>query len=460
MDALEQERGLQRKLTSWQLMMIAIGGAIGVCLFLGSSATIGMAGPGVLISYVLGAVVAMIMGYALAEMACVHPVAGSFGVYAHNYVGPWAGFAVRMTYWFAQTVAIGAEITAVGLYFGYWYPAIPSWIWMAGSSVLVLAVNGANVRMFGTLESWFAMIKVVTIVAFIVLGAVLIAGMGRAPIGLSNLTAHGGFLPHGWTGVWLALTLVITSYMGIEVVAVTAGEAEHPEIAVPRALRGMLLRLIVFYLLAIFIVVAIVPWTRIAETGGQLTGSPFVKVFAEVGIPFAGGIMNFVVITAALSSVNTNLYLCTRMIFSLSRAGYGTAALGVVDQRGVPLAALGASAAGMLVAILLALKGRNGFLLLYGTAVAAMFFVWVTILFTHIRFRRRLDPEKCRALPLTMPGHPLPSLAGIVIILALAATTPFVAGLEWTVPIFMVWLAAITLLYRGRALRLSAQPPA
>src|SRR6267142_2596791 len=215
MSSLDREQGLQRKLTSWQLTMIAIGGAIGV------------AGPGVLISYIFGAFIAMIMGYALAEMASVYPVAGAFGVYADKYVSPWAGFTVRVTYWFAQTVAIGAEITAVGLYFGYWLPEVPSWIWVIGSSALVLGVNAANVKVFGTLESWFAMIKVVAIAAFIVVGGALIIGIGQPAIGLSNLTAHGGFLPHGWTGVWLALTLVITSYMGIEVIAVTAGEAQH-----------------------------------------------------------------------------------------------------------------------------------------------------------------------------------------------------------------------------------------
>ena len=155
-----------------------------------------------------------------------------------------------------------------------------------------------------------------------VLGGTLIIGVGRPAIGFANLTWHGGFLTHGWSGVWLALTLVITSYIGIEVVAVTAGEAEHPEKSVPRALRSMVIRLIIFYVLAIFVIVAVSPWTTIAETGGRLTGSPFVKVFREIGIPFASGIMNFVVISAALSSVNTNLYLCTRMIFSLSRAGY------------------------------------------------------------------------------------------------------------------------------------------
>src|SRR5262245_38431657 len=446
----EQEHGLQRKLTSWQLTMIAIGGAIGVGLFLGSAATIGMAGPGVLVSYVLGAFVAMIMGYALAEMACVHPVAGSFGVYAGKYVSPWAGFAVRLTYWFAQTVAIGAEVTAVGLYFGYWFPAVPTPVWIIGSSVLVLAVNAANGKMFGTLESWFAMIKVAAIMAFIVVGGALIFGIGRPGLGFSNLTAHGGFLPHGWSGVWLALTLAITSYMGIEVIAVTAGEAEHPEQTVPRALRSMVGRLIVFYLLAIFIIVTVTPWTTIAETGGRLTGSPFVKVFREIGIPFAGGIMNFVVITAALSSVNTNLYLCTRMIFSLSRAGYMPGLLGAVDSRGVPLAALSASGTGMVVAIVLALKGQQGFLLLYGTAVAAMFFVWITILVTHLRFRRALSPERIRALPVRLPGHRIASVFGIVIILALSATTVAVEGLEWTVPLLFAWLAIITAFYLFR----------
>jgi L-asparagine transporter-like permease len=433
--------------------MIAIGGAIGVGLFLGSAVTIEIAGPGVLISYILAALVAAIMAYALAEMAIVYPTAGSFGVYADKYLSPWAGFTVRLTYWFAQTVAIGAEVTAVGIYFRHWFPAVPGWVWIVASSVLVLAVNAANVRMFGTVESWFAMIKVAAIVAFIGVGGALIigiGGIGQPAIGLSNLTNYGGFLPHGWTGVWLALTLVITSYMGIEVVAVTAGEAENPEESVPRAMRSLVVRLIIFYVLAIFIIVTVTPWSSVGQSAGSLSGSPFVRVFSRIGIPFAGGIMNFIVISAALSSVNTNLYLCTRMIFSLSRAGYVPERLGSVDTRGVPMAALWASTAGMAAAIVLALKGQQGFLLLYGTAVAAMFFVWTTILVTHIRFRQTLPPDQLRALPVRMPGHPASSIAGIVIILALAASTVFVTGLEWTVPLFLVWLAISAVLYLCR----------
>ena len=194
-------------------------------------------------------------------------------------------------------------------------------------------------------------------------------------------------------------------------------------------------------------ILAVTPWTNIAATGGRLTGSPFVKVFSEIGIPFAGGIMTFVVISAALSSVNTNLYLCTRMIFSLSRAGFAPGWLGSVDPRGVPLPALCVSGAGMLVAIVLGLEGRQGFLLLYGTAVAAMFFVWTTILVTHVRFRQALSPDRLRVLPVRMPGHPIVAVFGIVVIVALAISTIFVEGLEWTLPLFLGWLTLVTCFY-------------
>src|SRR4029077_10393116 len=210
--------------------MITIGGAIGVGLFLGSSVTIRLAGPGVIISYLFAALIAMIVAYALAEMAVVHPVAGSFGVYAEKYLSAWAGFTVRTTYALVQIIAIGAEVTAVAIYFAFWFPSIPPWIWVVGVSIGLVAVNSQQVARFGEFEYWFALIKVLAIVVFIVVGLGLILGLGPRPaVGLSNLTAHGGFLPYGWKGVWLALTLVLTSYMGVEIIAVTAGEAERPE---------------------------------------------------------------------------------------------------------------------------------------------------------------------------------------------------------------------------------------
>jgi len=448
----EQEKGLERRLSTWQLGMIAIGGAIGVGLFLGSGASIGIAGPGVVLTYLMGSVVALILGYALAEMATVHPVAGSFGVYAERYLSPWMGFVVRVTYWFAQTLGNGAEVTAIGLYFAYWFPQTPAWVWVTASTLLVVVVNALNVKRFGEIESSFAVIKVIAILAFVLLGAGLIFGIGSRPaIGFSNLTADGGFLPNGWSGVWLALTLAITGFIGIEIVAVAAGEAERPEVSVPRALRTLVLRLILFYVLAVLVIVTLSPWRAIAQQGRELSGSPFVFVFREVGIPFAGGIMNFVVVSAALSAVNTNLYLSTRMLFSLARGGYVPLRLGVVDHRGVPLAALAGSSLGMLGAIALAAAGQRAFLLLYGTAVAAVLVTWMVILITHLRFRRALSPERLASLPVRLPAHPIPSLIGIAALVAIASSTPFVQGLEWTFPLFALWLAPVSLYYFFRS---------
>jgi amino acid transporter, AAT family len=450
---------LRRKLTQRQLTMLAIGGAIGVGLFLGSSVTIRLAGPGVIVTYLIGAVIAMIVAYSLAEMAVVQPVAGSFGVYAQTYLSPWAGFSVRATYALVQIIAIGAEVTAVAIYFAFWFPSVPQWMWVVAVSICLVAVNTLQVGRFGEFEYWFALIKVVAIVGFIVLGLALIIGWGPAPaIGLANLTAHGGFLPFGWKGVWLALTLAITSYMGVEVIAVTAGEAQNPAESIPRAMRTIVFRLVTFYVLAIAIMLAMTPWN---QTGNDLTGSPFVRALSIARIPFAAGIMNLVVITAALSSANTNLYLTTRMLFSLARGRYAPVWLGHLAGNGVPRRALAVSTAGMIAAILLAIYAPSrAFLMLYGVAVAGMFFVWIMILVTHIAFRRTVGPERIAQLPMRLRFFPYSSAIGIAALLGIAASTFFVDGLRYTVPAFAPFLVLMSLAYwiirrkaQSRALR-------
>lgn len=427
--------------------MMAIGGAIGVGLFLGSSVTIRLAGPAVILSYVLGAGIALIMSYVLTEMAVVHPVAGAFGVYAEKYLNPWAGFSVRATYGAAQIIAIGAEVTAAGIYISYWLPNVPQWIWVVLVSAALVALNSMQVNRLGEFEYWFAMIKVAAIVAFIMVGLALIFGVGgRHAIGLANLTQHGGFLPGGWKGVWLSLTITVTSYMGVEIIAVTAGEAQNPGVTIPRAMRNIVYRLIGFYVLAIAIMVTMVPWNQ--TSGSGLSGSPFVTAFAAAHIPFAAAIMNFVVLTAALSSVNTNLYLATRMLFSLGRGGYAPAWMGKVSSNGVPHRALLASTAGIIAAILLAIFApKNAFLMLYGTAVAGMLFVWLVILNTHLRFRKAITSDRLLSLPMRLRAHPFFTVVGIVLLLAISVTTFFVDGLEWSVPAFAVFLGIISLLY-------------
>jgi L-asparagine transporter-like permease len=428
--------------------MMAIGGAIGVGLFLGSSVTIRLAGPGVILSYVLGAGIALIMSYALAEMAVVQPVAGAFGVYAETYLNHWAGFSVRATYAVAQIVAIGAEVTAAGIYISFWFPTVPQWIWVVSISAALVALNAMQVNRLGEFEYWFAMIKVAAILAFIFVGIYLIFGDGsRGATGWANLTQRGGFLPAGWKGVWLSLTITLTSYMGVEIIAVTAGEAENPEVTIPRAMRNIVWRLILFYVAAIAIMVTMVPW-NLASSSSAVSGSPFVTAFVAVRIPFAAAIMNFVVLTAALSSVNTNLYLSTRMLYSLGREGYAPRWMGKVSRNGVPHLALLASTGGIVAAILLAiLAPKNAILMLYGAAVAGMLFVWLVILRTHLRFRNTLTPEQLFDLPMRLRAHPLFTLAGIILIVAVAITTFFVDGLQWSVPAFSVFLVLISLLY-------------
>jgi amino acid transporter, AAT family len=442
-----ENEGLQRGLKPRQLTMMAIGGAIGVGLFLGSSVTIELAGPGVILSYIMGAMVAMVVAYSLAEMAVVHPVAGSFGVYAETYLSHWAGFTVRVTYGLAQIIAIGAEVTAVAIYFGFWFPHVPAWTWVCLVSLGLVIVNALQVGNFGEFEYWFALIKVVAIIIFIAVGVALITGIGPwHAIGLANLTQHGGFLPQGWRGVWLALTLAVTSYMGVEVIAVTAGEAQDPQTSIPRAMRTVVFRLIIFYVCAITVMLAMTPWR---QTGSATVGgSPFVRAFGAVGIPFAASLMNVVVITAALSSANTNLYLSTRMLFSLSRSRYAPLWLGRLSRNGVPHVALGISTGGMAAAILLAIFAPKGaFLLLYGTAVAGMYFVWIVILMTHVGFRRKLGADVLANLPLKLPSQSVLSVSGIVVLSAIAATTFFVEGLQNTVPTFVVFLVIMSVIY-------------
>ena len=431
--------------------MMAIGSAIGVGLLLGSAVTIRLAGPGVIVTYVVGAVIAMVMGGALAEMAVVHPVAGSFGVFADRYLSRWSGFAVRATYAFVQILAIGAEVTAVAIYFAFWFPGVPPWYWVVGIAAVLVAINSVQVGVFGELEYWFASIKVAAILAFIAAGLAVVAGIGvgRPAVGMRHLVDDpGGFLPNGWRGVWLALTLVITSYMGIEGIAVTAGEAQDPETSIPRAMRMMVLRLILFYVLAVAVMLMMTPWRQLAEGGGTVSGSPFVRAFAAIGIPSAAGAMNVVVISAAMSSANSNLYMTARMLLSLARSGYAPRQLATVNAAGVPLAAVATASAGVGAAILFAIFApANAFLALYGTAVAGMLFIWIVILLTYLNFRAALTRDQLARLPMRMPMHRAAAWFGIASLAAIAATTLFVDGLQYSVVSFLPFLAIISILY-------------
>jgi len=446
---LRRESGLKRRLSRRQLTMIAMGGAIGTGLFLGSGLAIGLAGPGVILSYILGVVICLVMMSALTEMAVVHPTAGSFGVYAETYLSPWAGFVARYTYWLAQVVAIGGEVTAAAIYTRFWFPQVPQWIWIVLYSAVLILVNLSSVGSFGTFEYWFAMVKVAAIVLFIILGiGYIFGGFGQPAPGVSLWTSQGGFLPHGFRGVFKAMLIVIFSFYGIEIVAVTAGEAENPRQAVPRAMRSVVLRLSLFYILSIGLLVAVAPWRK-----AGISESPFVTVFRSVGIPYAAGIMNFVILTAALSSMNTNLYLTSRMLFSLSRSGFAPKLFGRLRGPGAPRSAVLVSTIGLAAAALLSLKFPDSvYLYMFGISIFGGIFVWILILLTLIAFRAKRQKHGLPPSSLRMPGYPWLAWVGVVALVAILVDSFFInlaiawyAGIPW-----LMVISAIYLLYRKK----------
>ena len=439
-----RETGLSKSLSKSQVIMISLGGAIGTSLFLSSGIALGYAGPSVLVSFAIAGFIAVAMVFSLSEMAVAHPSAGSFGIYAETYLNPWAGFVVRYTYWFAQVIATGFEAVAAGLYMTYWFPGAPVWLFSLGFAAVVLYVNCRPVNNFGTVEYWFSFIKVTAIVLFILLGLSRILGLGTAPVGLHNLyQLPGGFLPHGLHGMWMAVILGLLSYVGIEVIAVTSGEVPNPEVAIPAALRTMAIRLFLFYVLALGVLAAVIPWT---QTGGSVAvaQSPFVKVLTLSGIPYAAGIMNFVIVSAALSGMNTNVYLCSRMLFSLARGNYAPRALGRLNKAGTPVMATLASGAVILTAIGAARLTPKAYAYLQGVALFGAIIVWALIFVSHLRFRQK---HKAADLVVRMPLFPAMQIAGLGLLAALLATM----GLDrdWNISwiVGVPWLILLTIGY-------------
>src|SRR6202051_2472127 len=439
-----REAGLHKDLSRAQLVMIGLGGAIGTGLFMGSGVAIGYAGPAVILSYAIAAIAAVAMVFSLSEMAVMHPTAGSFGTYAEVYLNPWAGMVARYSYWLAQVIAVGGEAVAAGVYMTFWFPGTPVWLWSLGFAFVLLYFNSRSVNNFGSIEYWFALIKVVAIVIFIVLGVATILGVWAKPVGFHNLTGlPGGFMPHGFGGVWMAVIIGILSFNGIEVIAVTSGEAEDPVRAIPAALRTMALRLFLFYVLALAIVVTFVPWT---ETGATIvTQSPFVRVFAHSGIRHAAGIMNFVVLSAALSSMNTNVYLCSRMLFSLARGNYAPRFLGRLNSAGAPMAAVLTSGLCILVAAGVSKLTPLAYNYLFGVALFDAMIVWIIILLSHLSFRRK---HKAADLPVRMPWFPVIQFAGLALLCAVLVTMGLdkeIWRISWIVGV--PWLALISVMY-------------
>ena len=442
----EREAGLKRQLSARQLTMIAIGGAIGTGLFLGSGFAIGLAGPAVLISYAIGGLITLLVMGCMAEMTVAHPTTGSFGAWAEFYISPLAGFWLRAAYWAGVVLALGTEVSAVAVYMRYWFPAVPGVVWIVGFAALLVGVNATSVRFFGAVEYSFSALKVGAICAFLLLGGFLVVHAmhgGDASIGARNYSAYGGFLPGGLWGMWVAVLVSLFSYFSIEMIAIAAGEAEDPKRAITHAFRATMLRLALFYLGTLALVLAIVPWTVTAAGTSQ---SPFVIVMQRTHLPGAAGVVNFVILMAALSAMNSQLYITARMLFSLSRAGFAPRALGHLSRNGVPVRALLVSTLGIgVAAVLNALYRERAFLLMLSIAIFGPMFTWLMIFVTHLRFRQHW---RGRELAFRMWGFPFTSLLGVVLMSAALVTTLFTPAFRPTLIYGVPFLLLLTATYK------------
>lgn len=395
-DALKNEN-LKRGLEERHIQLIALGGAIGVGLFLGSANAIQAAGPAILLVYTIAGFAMFIIMRALGELATSYPVSGSFSAYANEFIGPLAGYLTGWTYWFMWIVTCMAEITAVGVYVKFWIPNMPQWIPALAALVIMTCVNLIAVKAYGEFEFWFALIKVVTIIIMIGLGLLMIIfGIGNdgKPIGISNLWSHGGFLPKGLWGPMLSIVMVMFAYLGTELIGVTAGEAKNPEKTIPAAINKVFWRILVFYVGALFVIMCLYPWNSLGTIG-----SPFVLTFNKLGISTAAGIINFVVLTAALSSCNSGIFSTGRMLYNLSLQGSAPKVFSKLNKSHVPITGIVISAFFLLIGVVLNYL-VPGKVFTYVTSVATFGAIWVwgIVLVAQIKFRKRLNPEEVKKI--------------------------------------------------------------
>ncbi|WP_375004396.1 alanine permease AlaP [Bacillus velezensis] len=444
-----KEKTLHRGLEERHISLMSLGAAIGVGLFLGSASAIKLAGPGILAAYACSGLIMFFIMRALGEMAIQKPVAGSFSRYARDYLGPLAGFLTGWNYWFLWVVTCMAEITAVGIYMGYWFPDVPSWIWALCALVIMTAVNFLAVKAYGELEFWFALIKVLAILSMIAIGLVMIVfgfGNGGVALGISNLWSHGGFFPNGIKGVLLSLQMVMFAYLGIELIGVTAGEVKNPEKSLARAIDTVFWRILIFYVGALFVIMSIYPWQEIGSVG-----SPFVLTFEKIGIPAAAGIINFVVLTAALSSCNSGIFSTGRMLFNLAEQNEAPKAYGTVTKGGVPGKAVLVSAGALCIGVLLNyVVPAKVFTWVTSIATFGAIWTWSIILLSQMKYRKSLQPEQRKKLKYKMPLYPFSSYISLAFLAFVVVLMAFDAETRVAVIIGPVWFGILLAAYYGK----------
>ena len=448
------DSNLRRGLSTRHIRFMALGSAIGTGLFYGSASAIKLAGPSVLLAYLIGGAAIYMMMRALGEMAVHNPVSGSFGHYASQYLGRYFGFLTGWSYAFSMLVVCLADVTAFGVYMGLWFPDTPRWIWVLGIVFFIGALNLCSVKVFGEMEFWLSLFKVTAIVAMILAGgAVLLFGIQLdngtgVVIGLSNLWSHGGFFPNGISGMIASFTVVMFAFGGVEMIGITAGEASDPKRVLPKAINSVPLRILLFYVLTLVVLMSIYPWTNI---GSQ--GSPFVQIFSGLGISSAATVLNIVVSSAAVSAINSDIFSAGRMMYGMAQNGQAPAGFATLSRFGVPWMTVAVMSIALLLGVALNyLVPENLFLILASVVTFSIVWVWLMILLSQAAMRRGMSKEEIAALdyPIPMwPVGPACAIAFMVFIFGVlgwfpATRTAMYVGLGWLTLLsvgYWIWVA-------------------
>ncbi|CAG9001346.1 MAG: Aromatic amino acid transport protein AroP [Candidatus Celerinatantimonas neptuna] len=440
---MDQQTQLHRGLKNRHIQLIALGGAIGTGLFLGIAQTIEMAGPAVLLGYGIAGVIAFFIMRQLGEMVVEEPVAGSFSYFAYKYWGNLAGFISGWNYWVLYVLVSMSELTAVGIYIQYWWPSIPTWISALAFFVIINLINMLHVKLFGEMEFWFAIIKVVAIIGMIVFGAyLLISGNGGPQSSIRNLWDHGGFFAKGIHGLVMSMAVIMFSFGGLELVGITAAESDQPKKTIPTATNQLIYRILIFYIGALTILLALYPWDKVVQGG-----SPFVLIFHALNSNLIANILNVIVLTAALSVYNSCVYCNSRMLFGLALQGNAPKRLMKVNRKGIPVPALACSAAATAICVIInyVMPGK-AFELLMSLVVSALVINWGMISLAHLKFRKhQLDHGKKSFFPSILAPFTnylcLIFMAGILVIMYL---TP---GIRISVYLIPFWLILLTIFF-------------
>lgn len=439
----QQQPQLKHGLSNRHIQLIALGGSIGTGLFLGISQTIKLAGPSVILGYALAGLIAFFMMRQLGEMVVEEPVSGSFSYFAYKFWSPFAGFMSGWNYWVLNVLVCMAELSAIGLYVQYWWPEIPTWISALGFFVLINAINLLHVKVFGETEFLFSMIKILAIIAMIGYGAWLLAsGHGGAHASISNLWALGGFFPNGISGLIMAMAIIMFSFGGIELVGIAAAETKNPTTTIPKAVNQIVYRVLLFYVLTIIVLLSLFPWNQIAEGG-----SPFVLIFDSLGSQGVATVLNFVVLTAAISVYNGTSYGTSRMLLGLAEQGNAPQFLKKINQRGIPYAAILCSALVTLLCVVLNyIFPEKAFKLLMSLVVSAIVINWMMLALTHLKFKQRmLALQKSTLFPTLI--YPISNYICIVFMLGILVVMWLTPDMRIAVMLIPLWIGCLTLTY-------------